>query len=115
MKIKQGDRLKLSGGYDLSSRLKWLKDNEFYLATILDFINGGGDHQFSVLIEFDDEMEFEGLKGKYGLIDTRYVGQKWKEWRIVHVHLIEEKFKSLKDRTKENSRWIESHAIYSKI
>ncbi len=32
MKIKQEDRLKLSGGYDVSSRLKYPKDYEFYLA-----------------------------------------------------------------------------------
>ena len=98
----------------------WLKGQECHFATVLRFIDNKipkrkNDERLSAVIEFDDELEFKGLKGKFGLIMGRWEGQKWETKGIVHVHLLDHEIIDQEEMTKENSRWIESHASYEKI
>jgi hypothetical protein len=117
-KLKPGDRIKLFGGYDMDPR--WLKDRDCYYATVLKFFDNKiekrkGDERLSAVIEFDDLVTFEGLQGKYGVILGRWEGQLWERKGVVHVHLIDREVSDSSEITKDNSRWMESHASYECI
>ena len=57
-KLKQGDRIRLSGGYSFEP--EWLKGAEGYDAVVTGFFDNGiegrkGDERLSASIEFDDD------------------------------------------------------------
>ena len=57
-KLLPGDKIKLFGGYDMALP-PWLKDHEYYLATVLRFIDNKtegrkDDERLSAFIEFSD-------------------------------------------------------------
>ena len=98
----------------------WLKDHDCYYAKVLRFFDNQiekrtGDERLSAVIEFDEEIEFEGLRGMFGVILGRWEGQKWKTSGVVHVYLVGKEISEATEMTKENSRWMESHASYEKI
>ena len=113
------DRIQLSGGYDYEP--KWLKpDGSGYNARVLHFIDNGiekrsGDERLSAIIQFEEEIEFEGMTGKYGLIMGRWEGQTWDSDGVVHLHLLENEISEIKNFSKDTSRWMESHANYKTI
>ncbi|MGC1374991.1 MAG: hypothetical protein WA821_02130 [Anaerolineales bacterium] len=116
--MKTGDRVKLSGGYDMEP--PWLRGGNGYFATALGFLDNNderraGDGGLSVLIEFDEVIEFGGLSGKYGLLDLRYTNQPWEVSGPVHVTLLDHKIQSIEEKTKDSSRWMESHAVYQVV
>jgi len=117
-KLRPGDRIKLFGGYDMFP--PWLKARECYFAKVLRFIDNKierrkDDSQLSVIIEFDDELELKGLKGKFGLLLGRWEGQLWETKGVVHVYLLDSGIMRQEEMTRDNSRWVESHASYEKI
>jgi hypothetical protein len=65
MKINVGDRVKLLGGYHMEP--KWLHGGDGYPVIIIDFLENS-----AALIEFEEEIEFDGFTGKYGLLELRY-------------------------------------------
>jgi hypothetical protein len=118
IKLKPKDKIKLYGGYDMNP--PWLKDRECHFATVLRFIDNKiekrkNDERLSAVIEFDNEFEFNGLKGKFGIIMGRWEGQKWETKGVVHVYLLEYEIMAKDEMTQENSRWVESHASYETI
>jgi len=117
-RLEPGNRIKLFGGYDMQPR--WLKDRDCYYATVLGFFDNGiekrtGDERLSAAIEFDDAVGFEGLEAKFGVILGRWVGQRWEEKGVVHVYLVDRQISNPSEITKDNSRWMESHASYERI
>lgn len=117
-RLKIGDRIHLADGYDMEP--PWLKGGNGYDATVLRFIDNGiekrkGDERLSAVIQFDEELDLKGLKGRFGLILGRWEGQKWTADGVVHVHLMSEEIFDQKEMTDENSRWVESHASYRKL
>ena len=117
-KLKPGDRIRLFDGYDMDP--PWLKNRECYCATVLRFIDNkiekrSGDEGLSAVIEFDDEFEFKGFKGKFGILLGRWEGQLWEAKGVVHVYLLAVEIKQQEEMTRENSYHIESHASYEKL
>jgi len=95
----------------------WLKGGEGYFAKVTGFFDNGiekrkGDERLSVSIEFETEMEYKGLSGKYGFLLSRWEGQTWDTSGTVHVYLTEIPMDEGSTITNENSRWLESHAHY---
>jgi hypothetical protein len=116
-KLLPGDKIKLFGGYDMA--LPWLKGHEYYLATVLRFIDNKtegrkDDERLSAFIEFSDEVEFNGFKGKYGYLTGRWEGQRWETKGVVHVQILSSEIIEHEEITREKSRWVESHASYKK-
>lgn len=117
-RLQVGDRIKLFGGYEMYPL--WMRDKEYYFATVLGLFDNEiegrvGDERLSATIEFDEEIEFEGLKGKYGYIMGRWEKQQWLRSGTVHVHLTDVRIDEAAQITKENSRWMESHARYEVV
>jgi hypothetical protein len=115
-RLEPGDRIYLSGGYDYDPR--WHKpDGSGYYATVLRFIDNKiekriGDERLSVIIEFDEILDFDGLRGKYGLIMGRWQGQKWTPEGVAHLHLLAKDIMDISEFSQQTSRWLESHADY---
>ncbi len=117
-KLEIGDRIKLSGGYD--NNPLWLKGGSGYNAKVTGFFDNEtegrrDDSRISASIEFDKEIEYEGIKGKYGFILGRWEGQKWEKSGTVHCHICSVPISKASDITKENTVWAESHAHYECI
>ena len=117
-KLKVGDRIKLSGGYDMKP--PWLKGGTGYFASVTGLFDNGiekrkGDERLSASIEFEDEMEHKGLKGKYGFILGRWEGQEWETSGTVHCYITTIPVTKAGDITQDNSVWAESHAHYERI
>jgi len=98
----------------------WLKGRDCHYARILRFIDSRiegrtGDERLSAVIEFDEEIELKGLRGKFGVILGRWEGQEWEATGVVHVDLLEVEISEVSEMTRENSRWVESHASYERI
>jgi hypothetical protein len=116
--LKPNDRIKLYGGYDIKP--PWMKGREYHFAKVLRFIDNKiekrkNDERLAAVIEFDEEIEFKGFKGKFGLIMGRWEGQQWEIKGIVHIYLLESAIFEQEEMTQEKSCWIESHANYEKI
>jgi hypothetical protein len=114
-RLEPGDRIRLFGGYDMEPR--WLGDRDCYYATVLGFFDNRiekrtGDERLSAAIEFDQPLSFEGLEAKFGVILGRWEGQRWERKGVVHVCLVEREISDSSQITKDNSRWMESHASY---
>ena len=117
-KLKPDDRIHLSGGYDQEPR--WLNDGNGYGAVVLRFFDNkiegrSGDERLSVAIEFDDVLEFEGVKGKFGVLLGRWQDQKWITKGVSHVHLTDRDVSSEEEFEAAESVWMESHASYEKV
>lgn len=117
-RLQVGDRIKLFGGYDIFPR--WLRNRNHYFATVLGFFDNQikgrvGDERLSASIEFEEELEFEGLTGRFGYIMGRWENQQWLRSGIVHVYLTDIKIVESTQITEENSRWMESHTRYEAV
>ncbi|HSG42267.1 MAG TPA: hypothetical protein VLA72_03850 [Anaerolineales bacterium] len=117
-RLKVGDRIKLSGGYDMNP--PWLKGGSGYLAKVTGFFDNDigkrkGDERLSASIEFETEMEHQGFKGKYGFILGRWESQEWETSGTVHCHIAAIPITKSQDITENNSVWAESHAHYEVV
>ena len=116
--LKPGDRIRLSGGYD--PQPQWLRGREAHRARVVRFVDNKmkqrrGDERLSALVEFDEELEFEGLRGKYGMLLLRYRGQCWEHSGTVHVNLLDTGINDISEMVEASSRWMESHAQYQTV
>ena len=99
---------------------QWLQGRNEYYARVVVFINNNNKkrsstERVSALIEFDGSIQFEGITGRFGLLDLHFVDQAWENRGTVQVFLLKEKITSIQERTKESSRWMESHATYEVV
>jgi hypothetical protein len=118
-RLKVGDRIKITGGYDMDP--PWLKGGTGYIAIVIGFFDNHiekrqGDSAVAVTIEFEEEIEHKGFKGKYGFLLGRYADQKWiAENHGIHVHISKTPIEKSSDISKGNSVWAESHASYQQV
>lgn len=117
-RLRIGDRIKLSGGYDMDP--PWLKGGDGYFAKVTGFFDNEiekrkGDERLSASIEFDTEVEHKGIAGKYGFMLGRWENQTWDSSGTVHIHISTVPITSAKDITRDNSVWAESHAYYETV
>lgn len=111
-KLKVGDRIKLCGGHESTPR--WQGEKEAYYGEVLKFISGPYGKEDAV-VRLDEEISFNGIKGRILILTLRYKGAAWVKTEIVHLHLIDHipqgnKWCENKDEWDESH--IESHASY---
>ena len=110
--IRPGDRLLLSGGYDMSPR--WLCGQQSHAGTVIDLIPGQGE-QAAILLKLDAPVEVDGVSGGFVVLETRYVGQAWAEQGIVHIELCNFEPERKKWHDRRQGKWVESHATYELV
>ena len=98
----------------------WLKGGSGYLATVTGFFDNEiekrkGDERLSASIEFEAELEYNGITGKYGFLLGRWEGQVWETSGTVHCHIATIPVTRAGDITPDNSVWAESHARYDVV
>lgn len=110
--LKVGDRVRLSGGYDMDP--KWLSGKECYVGRVTEFIPGQNKLP-AAIVQLDSPIAFENTIGDIVVLELRYVGARWGRTDIVHVELCNftPEAKSWKDR--KQGKWVESHASYVKV
>ena len=113
-----GDKFEVGDGYDMEP--KWLHGRSApFRGSVLRFLDNGiegrkEEERLSAVVRFEEEIEFEGLRSRFGLLVLRYEKQRWTDSGIVHVHLVSEEPVTKISLTKADSRWMESHAYYRK-
>jgi len=93
---------------------KWLNNKQHHTGVVKAFIPGQNDSPAAV-VELDEHITFDEIKGNIIVLELRYVGAKWKKSQIVHVELCDfvPEEKTWKDR--KQGKWVESHASYKRI
>lgn len=99
----------------------WLHGGTGYIAFVTGFFENKiekrkDDSAISASIEFENEIEYKGIKGKYGFLLGRYKSQRWDaENHGIHVYISTIPIESVADIKEESSVSVESHASYKKI
>ena len=109
--ISPGDRLVLSGGYDMEPR--WLCGELARIGTVVDFVPGQTE-QSAVLVKLDTPIQVDGVRGEFLVLETRYVGQPWGEKGVVHLELCDFEPERRKWQDRRQGKWVESHATYER-
>jgi len=110
--LKVGDRIRLSGGYDMVS--KWLAGHDCYVGTVAEFIPGQNQVPAAV-VKLDHPITFEDTTGDIVVLELRYVGAKWADKETVHVELCNFMPEAVSWKTRKQGKWVESHATYTKL
>jgi hypothetical protein len=109
--IGPGDRLVISGGYDMSPR--WLCGQPSHSGTVVDLVPGQND-QPAVLVKLDSPIQVDGVSGDFLVLETRYVGQTWGDKGVVHIELCDFEPERRKWQDRRQGKWVESHATYER-
>ena len=107
--------MRLFGGYE--STPAWLGRRDEYYAVVLDFFDNEiegrtGDERLSASIEFDEELESDGVRGRFGYLTGRWSGQTWEAEGVAHLNLCDRDVRSASDVESARTAWLESHASY---
>jgi len=111
-KLRSGDRVNISGGYDMDPR--WLNGKTSRAGTLIKFIPGQ-NKQPAAVIALDETLTFDRSSGKFLVLELRYVGARWLRSETVHLELCFDMppEKAWNDRVR--GKWIESHATYELV
>jgi hypothetical protein len=112
VKLQTGDRIRVGGGYDMDPA--WPCGRESCCATVKAFIPGQNESP-AVVVELDEAVTFEGVRGKYLVLELRYSGAEWKDTETVHVELCDFEPQAKAWRYRRQGKWVESHATYRKL
>jgi hypothetical protein len=110
--LKVGDRIRLSGGYDMEP--KWLAGHDYYLGTVTEFIPGQNQKPATV-VKLDNVITFDDITGDIVVLELRYVRATWKERETVHIELCDFMPEAASWKTRKQGKWVESHATYAKL
>ena len=102
-----GDRVRLSGGYDMEPN--WLRGQSFYLGILTDFIPGQNDTPAAV-VDLDEPITIDELTGNILVLELRYVGAEWRTRATVHVELCDFIPEPKSWKYRRQGKWVESHA-----
>jgi hypothetical protein len=81
---------------------------------VTDFIPGQ-DNAPAAVVDLDEPIVVENLKGSTLILELRYVGAAWTSNGIVHVELCDFVPGSKAWQVRRKGKWIESHATYEKL
>ena len=84
MQIVVGDRVRISGGYDVEP--VWLHGELFYTGTICSFIPGQNSTP-ALVVELDHPIKVDAVTGRTVVLELRYEDAVWTEENVVHVEL----------------------------
>ena len=107
MSLLAGDRVRLSGGYDMEP--DWLQGKGHYLGTVLHFIPGQNNN-LAAVIELDHTIRVDGVSGRILVLELRYVGAQWSDKNVVHIELCDFKPEAKPWKVRQQGKWVESHA-----
>lgn len=107
-----GDRLLLSGGYDMEPQ--WLGGASSLTGRLTAFIPGQNEPAAAV-VKLDKPLDAMGVSGDFVVLELRYVGAAWKSDGVVHVELCDFEPPAIAWSKRRQGKWMESHASYSKI
>lgn len=111
-RIDVGDRLRLSGGYDI--RPEWLGGREHYPGVLTAFIPGQNEEPAAV-VRLDTPITVDGVTGDTVVMETRYEGARWTEAGVVHLELCDFVPEPRRWQDRRQGKWIESHASYERV
>src|SRR5215468_947250 len=107
MSLLVGDRVRLSGGYDMEPN--WLQGKRNYLGTVSAFIPSQSDAPAAV-IELDQVISVDGVSGRILVLQLRFVGAQWNDKNVVHVELCDFYPEAKPWQVRRRGKWVESHA-----
>jgi hypothetical protein len=110
--LKVGDRIRLSGGYDMEP--KWLAGNDCYFGAITEFIPGQNQTPAAV-VKLDHAITFDDTTGDIVILELRYEGAKWMEKETVHIELCDFVPEAASWKSRKRGKWVESHASSVKV
>jgi hypothetical protein len=110
--LKEGDRLLLSGGYDMEP--KWLNGSQGYGVTVLRYFPGQNAGP-ALLVYTDEPILFEEVSGRHLVLELRWEGDEWENKGVTHVELCQECPEEKRWQERKQGKWVESHASYEKI
>lgn len=110
--LKIGDRISLSGGYDMAP--EWLGDQGSYQGVVTSFIPGQNEMPAAVVC-LDESIRFRNVAGQIVVLELRYDGAMWGSEETVHIELCNFQPESKRWQDRRQGLWIESHASYEKI
>ena len=110
--IRPGDRLLLSGGYDMSPR--WLGGQHSHVGAVVDLIPGQNELP-AVLLKLDAPIAVDGIAGEFLVLEARYVGQSWMSKGTVHIELCDFEPERRRWQDRRQGKWVESHATYERL
>jgi hypothetical protein len=109
-----GDRIKVFGGYDATS--KWLWGRDYVVGSIVGWIPRE-ERTAACVVKLEDPLPFtdgESLvdvrTGEYLVLRLRYRGATWEEKGTVLVEVFQNPVESLD--WDDQDHWVESHATY---
>ena len=109
--LKIGDRIRLSGGYDMEPR--WLAGKDSHIGTVSEFIPGQNQAPAAV-VKLDHAITVDDTTADIIVLELRYEGAKWKEKETVHVELCDFVPEAASWKFRKQGKWVESHATYVK-
>ena len=92
----------------------WLAGADFYMGEILEFIPSQNVSPAAV-VELDSPVSVEGSAGEIVVLELRYVGSTWKDTETVHVELCSFRPPAKPWQSRQQGKWVESHATYKKV
>ncbi|HEY3301856.1 MAG TPA: hypothetical protein VGJ90_13880 [Methylophilaceae bacterium] len=110
--LKVGDRIRLSGGYDMEP--KWLAGNDCYFGAIIEFILGQNQTPAAV-VKLDQPIIFDDTTSDIVILELRYEGSKWSKKETVHIELCDFMPQAASWKSRKQGNWVESHATYVKV
>lgn len=111
-RLKVGDRVKLSGGYDFEP--SWLGGIAYYRGVVSAFIPGQ-DEAPAAVVRLDHTITAKGTTGEIVVLELRYVGQDWESTGTVHVELCDFLPEEKPWQQRRQGKWVESHATYKRV
>lgn len=109
-KLRVGQRVRLSGGHSLDPT--WLAGRKEILGRVNSFIPGQ-NRQSAVLVDLDEPLEFDGMRGEVVVLDLRFVGARWRRHEIVGIELCDFRPEPKAVLDRRHCKRIESHASYT--
>jgi hypothetical protein len=107
-----GDRLRLSGGYDMEP--EWLGGQRYVEGVITRFIPGQNEAAAAV-VKLDEPLRSGTATGEYLVLELRYVGAGWTDTQTVHVELCDFEPEAKAWQQRKQGKWVESHATCIRI
>lgn len=105
-KIKLGDTIVLTGGYDMNP--EWLNDKKQRCAVVHRFMQGQNKSD-ALVVQFKESFDVEGCLAKYAILELRYKGAQWFDGEICHVEICDFESEN-RPWQKPHGKWVESHA-----
>ncbi len=104
--MKEGQRVKLSGGYDMDP--KYLSGKDYLTGYFIKFIPGQNGKKAAV-IKLDEPILIENYIGEICVLELRYVGSQWGKENICHIELCNFIPDDIKWNDRKQGKWIESN------